>query len=134
MGSTGRYPVHNQRSSFSPHSQPAAGVALQTRNPNRAVRFAGAGERRQRASSLKLALPPVATRNGLAPPRRIGAPTTPEHPSKTLCIPINTLKSPTNCSTDPQKEREDFFEKLLNASHRVGQLENQLLQLKDPNK
>ena len=33
-----------------------------------------------------------------------------------------------------QKEREDFFEKLLNASHRVGELENQLLQLEDKNK
>jgi hypothetical protein len=33
-----------------------------------------------------------------------------------------------------QKEREDIFEKLLNASHRVGELENQLLQLEDKEK
>jgi hypothetical protein len=84
MGSTGRYPVHNQRSSFSPHSQPNAGVHPQNSNPNRAVRFAGAGGRRPRASSLQLAWPPVATRNGPAPPRRIGAPATPEKPLNTL--------------------------------------------------
>ncbi len=35
--------------------------------------WAGAGERRRRASELSFAAPPVATRNGLAPPRRIGA-------------------------------------------------------------
>jgi hypothetical protein len=38
-------------------------------------RFSWAGERRQRTSNLQFALPPVATRNGLAPPRKIGAKT-----------------------------------------------------------
>ena len=40
--------------------------------------FSWADERRRRASSLQLALPPVATRNGLAWPTRIGAPSAPE--------------------------------------------------------
>jgi hypothetical protein len=44
----------------------------------RAVSFAGAGERRQRTLELQFALPPVATRNGLAPPAQIGAPLIPE--------------------------------------------------------
>ena len=46
------------------------------RMPKRQSRrlFVLAGERRRRASSLQFAAPPVATRNGLAPPARIGAP------------------------------------------------------------
>ena len=36
--------------------------------------FAQAGERRRQAFELEFASPPVATRNGLAPPVRIGAP------------------------------------------------------------
>ena len=36
--------------------------------------FSWAGERRQRTLELRFALPPVATRNGLAQPTRIGAP------------------------------------------------------------
>src|ERR1035437_3351236 len=51
-------------------------VSTHRQNQTRAVRFAGASERRGRASSLQLAAPPVATRNGLARPPRIGAPGT----------------------------------------------------------
>jgi hypothetical protein len=36
--------------------------------------FARAGERRRRTPNLQFASPPVATRNGLAPPVQIGAP------------------------------------------------------------
>ena len=36
----------------------------------------GGGERRRRPSELQFASPPVATRNGLAPPAQIGAPLT----------------------------------------------------------
>ena len=43
--------------------------------------FAWAGERRRRSPEPSFALPPVATRNGLAQPTRIGAPTTSESPS-----------------------------------------------------
>jgi hypothetical protein len=58
--------------------------------------FAGAGERRQRTFEVQFALPPVATRNGLAPPLRIGAPAN-DRKGKTL------VRLPTNSATDPKK-------------------------------
>src|SRR5208283_5352059 len=47
--------------------------------------WAGAGERRRRASERLFAAPPVATRNGLAPPPPRGAPVTPENLSEKAC-------------------------------------------------
>src|SRR5664279_1759854 len=43
--------------------------------------FAWAGERRRRSPEPQFASPPVATRNGLAQPTRIGAPRVSEPPS-----------------------------------------------------
>jgi hypothetical protein len=83
MGSTGGDPVHNQRSSFFPRFQPANAKP----QPRRPIRRGG----RAAATSFEplLALPPVATRNGLAPPRRIGAPTTPENQSTIMMYTAN---------------------------------------------
>jgi hypothetical protein len=71
----------------------------------RAVSFAGAGERRQRTLELQFALPPVATRNGLASPLRIGAPTN-RRKHEIL------LRLPTNCPTQPL-----FFNILFDLEH-----------------
>ena len=81
LGSTGRNtgPRPKVSSFFSAcnrspsHRQPRL-RRNEDQNPTRAVLFAGAGERRQRTVELPFALPPVAPRNGLAPPLRIGAP------------------------------------------------------------
>jgi hypothetical protein len=80
-------PVRNPRSAsfFYPQPVSIAPAALSQHhhprstdlNAARAVLFAGAGERRGRASEPPLADPPVATRNGLAPPLQIGAPLIP---------------------------------------------------------
>ncbi len=60
--------------------------------------FAGAGERRQWTFELQFALPPVATRNGLAPPLRIGAPAN-DRKGKIL------VRLPPNSATDSGFER-----------------------------
>ena len=55
------------------HEEPdSIGDLIQRRRPRRL--FVLAGERRRRALNLQFASPPVAARNGLAPPARIGAP------------------------------------------------------------
>ena len=55
------------------HGEPdSIGDLIQRRHPRRL--FVLAGERRRRELEVQSSSPPVATRNGLAPPARIGAP------------------------------------------------------------
>ena len=64
--------------------------------------WAGAGERRRRASEPLFAAPPVATRNGLAPPPPRGALVTPDNSSKRgLPKPRISPQSPTDYGTEP---------------------------------
>src|SRR5204862_7830683 len=84
----GVIPARNPRSAFFAHAQ-ADGLLTTPPKPTRAVSFAGAGERRQRAVELQFAVPPVATRNGLAPPLRIGAPTNDRKHNPPFLSPTN---------------------------------------------
>ena len=70
------------------HGQWGSGaLGTESRERNRAVLFVLAGERRRGALNLRFASPPVATRNGLAPPARIGAPVSSES-SEAISNPI----------------------------------------------
>src|ERR1035438_37658 len=66
------------------HGEPdSIGDLIRRRYPRRL--FVVAGERRRRALNLQFASPPVATRNELAPPARIGAPE--------MNAPIGTIRA-----------------------------------------
>jgi hypothetical protein len=77
------------------HGEPdSIGDLIQRRHPRRL--FVLAGERRRRALNLQFASPPVATRNGLAPPARIGAPeiNAPQRNDKRVCAWKGSLLKP----------------------------------------
>src|ERR1035438_5731912 len=79
-------------------------AANHVQNQSRAVPFAGAGERRGRTPEPQFAAPPVATRNGLARPPRIGAPR--------ACVLTNAF-SPENSG---RTEKENGIKRVFSLS------------------
>src|SRR6185503_2939739 len=62
--------------------------------------FGGAGERRRRAFEPQLASLPVATRNGLAPPARIGTPGPTQTRAMAQTKPLNSRATATAATCD----------------------------------
>src|SRR5258708_1754216 len=72
------FPIeHFDGNEFCPSNSAKPALRFVGKRTNSRRLFAWACERRRRTSELQLGSPPVATRNGLAQPTRIGAPGTP---------------------------------------------------------